>query len=112
MDNENVEDRHLCKLYTAPEGVLYITMSHQILDDRIFSALCPDAKIGVDARIAPHISDHTLVSLVTNSYYRTVLSSCDGFIESFLLFLKSADAVKRSGARVLNEFIQHLIQPI
>lgn len=90
MDEENVgEQVYLQMIYNA-RRTLYITTPYLILDDRMVSALSLAAKSGVDVRIiTPHIADHALVSVVTRSYYRTLVNNgiklyeyTNGFIHS------------------------------
>lgn len=74
MDDENVGEQVYLQLIYNARKTLYITTPYLILDDRMVSALTLAAKSGVDVRIiTPHIPDHALVSVVTRSYYRTLI---------------------------------------
>lgn len=76
MDDENVGEQVYLQLIYNARKTLYITTPYLILDDRMVSALTLAAKSGVDVRIiTPHIPDHALVSVVTRSYYRTLINN-------------------------------------
>lgn len=76
MDSENVGEQVYLQMIYSARHTLYITTPYLILDDRMVSALSLAAKSGVDVRIiTPHIADHKLVSVVTRSYYHTLINN-------------------------------------
>lgn len=76
MDDENVGEQVYLQMIYSARRTLFITTPYLILDDRMVSALSLAAKSGVDVRIiTPHIADHALVSVVTRSYYRTLIDN-------------------------------------
>lgn len=90
LDEENVGEQVYLQMIYSAKRTLYITTPYLILDDRMVSALSLAAKSGVDVRIiTPHIADRALVSVVTRSFYRTLVSNgiklyeyTNGFIHS------------------------------
>lgn len=76
MDDENIGEQVYLQMIYSARRTLFITTPYLILDDRMVSALSLAAKSGVDVRIiTPHIADHALVSVVTRSYYRTLIDN-------------------------------------
>ena len=76
LDSETVGENVYLNMIAGAMRYLYITTPYLIIDNELITALCLAAKRGVDVRIiTPGIPDKKLVFLVSQSYYRTLVTA-------------------------------------